>query len=69
MEMMTFNGNNVDEVKAFAGDACEIKIVFDNNSFMWRQYVVVKTVNGLVRLKPYDVLIKDVDGGIHLCKE
>ncbi len=60
-----FNGKNLDMVKAFAGDACEIKPVFDNCGIVWGHYVVVKTVDSLVRLKPFDIVFKDADG-IHV---
>ena len=64
---MTFNGNNVDEVKAFAGDACEIKPVFDNNGVVWGQEVIVKTTILPVTLIPYDVIVKD-DNGVHVMR-
>lgn len=65
MEMMTFNGSNMDEVKEFAGDACEIKPVFDNNGVVWGQYVEVNTKSCLIRLMPYDILTKEA-GDIHV---
>lgn len=69
VKKITFRGDNIDQVKEFAGDACEIEPVYDNNGVVCGHYMVVKTTDGLVRMKPYDVLIKDVKGGIHLCKE
>ena len=64
---MTFNGRNVDEVKEFAGDACEIKPVFDNNGVVWGQEVIVKTPILPVTLIPYDVIVKD-DKGVHVMR-
>jgi hypothetical protein len=61
MEMMTFNGRNVDEVKEFAGDACKIEPVYDNNGVVWGQSVEVNTKSCLIRLMPYDILTKEAD--------
>ena len=60
-----FNGKNLDMVKEFVGDACEIRPVYDNNGVVWGHYVVVKTTDSLVRLKPFDIVFKDAEG-IHV---
>lgn len=67
MEKMTFNGRNIDKVKEFAGDACEIEPVYDNNGVVWGETVIIKTTDGRVRLNWNDVLTKDADG-IHVCR-
>ena len=59
MPHVLFNGKNMDEVKEFAGDACEIKPVYDNCGVVWGHYVVIKTTDSLVRLKPFDLVFKD----------
>lgn len=64
---ITFRGDNIDKVKEFAGDACEIKPVYDNNGVVWGQRAVIKTPSCLVELMPNDIVIKD-DKGIHVCR-
>ena len=68
MEKMTFNGQNFDKIKEFAGDACKIKPVYDNNGVVWGQRAYVKTKHFRVCLDPYDIVIKD-ERGIHVYKE
>lgn len=69
MERMTFNGSNLDKVKEFAGDACELRPVYDNNGVVWGQRAYIKTTDGrCICLMRDDVVIKD-DKGIHVLGE
>ena len=62
---MYFNGKNFSQIKEFAGDACEIKPVYDNNGVVWGQRAEIKTSSCLVELMPNDIVVKD-DKGIHV---
>ena len=66
---MTFNGQNFDKIKEFAGDACKIEPVYDNNGVVWGYAVMIKTTDGFVRLKLNEIIVKDDANIIHICKE
>jgi hypothetical protein len=69
MEKMYFNGKNFSQIKEFAGDACEIEPVYDNNGVVWGQRAYIKTTDGRrIELMSDDVVIKDVNG-IHVLGE
>ena len=62
METMYFNGRNFDQIKEFAGDACELRPVFDNG-VVCGQCAYIKTTDGrCIKLMSDDVVIKDVNG-------
>ena len=69
MEKITFNVRNIDKVKEFAGDACEIEPIYDNCGVIWGQRAYIKTTDGRrIELMSDDVVIKDEEG-IHVYKE
>ena len=69
MEGVVFNGKNVGLVKDFAGDACELWPVKDDNGVVLGYAVMIKTTDGFVRLKLNEIIVKDDANIIHICKE
>jgi hypothetical protein len=67
VEAIQWNGENIEEVKDFAGKSllCDIVYQFD---YTTRCEVTIKTLEGNMRVHEGDYIIKGVEGEFYPCK-
>lgn len=68
IEAIQWNGENVQEIRDFVGNACTIDMLPFSNTDRPIYSVIIRTLEGNMTASPNDFIIKGVQGEFYPCK-
>lgn len=66
IEAVQWNGENINEIYKFVGDAWTGDIIVHPNNSLYE--IVIRTLEGDMTVSPGDFIIKDIQGKFYPCK-